>query len=203
MPSKRWILAGCLALCAQAASAQNDPDIQIEAMGRSLDFAYAGDTTLVAAYVLPGVPQDQIVVQTSPDRGAHWTQVYRGPLGGVQTLVQLSVDVASGFMNADHMVFIGVQGIWTTGGKNLGFMGLLSGDYRTTWTRPYCAQILPGTGNQYAPVWPEMRVHCAVIPLVDVNPMDYAVGVAFKYPTTGWGAGSHSIQVAYSSDHGT
>jgi hypothetical protein len=171
-------------------------------MARALDLAYASDTTLVAAYVKTATPQDKIVVVTSPDRGMHWTRVYEGPLGGVQTLVQLSVDVASGFQNADHMVFIGVQGIWTTGGKSVGFQGLLSGDYRTTWTRPTCAQILPATGNQYAPVWSEMRVNCAVIPLVDVSPTDYAVGVAFKYPTTGWGAGSHSIQVAYSSDHG-
>src|SRR5215468_4976103 len=102
MPCPRWILAACLGLTASVASAQNDPDIQIDAMGRSLDFAYASDTTLVAAYVLPGTPQDKIVVQTSLDRGAHWTQVYRGPLGGVQTLLQLSVDVASGFMTADH-----------------------------------------------------------------------------------------------------
>jgi hypothetical protein len=27
--------------------------------------------------------------------------------------------------------------------------------------------------------------------------------VVFKYPTTAWGAGSHSIQAAYSTDHGT
>lgn len=195
-----WLAPLVAAVTMDVAAAQNDPDEVIATSGHTLDFAYSNDGTEVAAFVVPGATQDEIVVQSRTTQGGAWTQLYRGKLGLLNRIVDLSVALADDFASSagDDMVFIGVHGVWRSGGGDLGFTGLLSGSYRNAWPAATCAEILPEGGASYARPWPGMKLSCAIVPLIGARSTDYAVAVAFKFPLFT----SDSIQLVYSRDYG-
>src|SRR5688572_6929063 len=190
-----------VALIAPVSRAQDDPDLSLATDGRCLEFAYASDGTLVVAWVVPGARRDTLVVQSRTDPTAPWTVLWNDPLAGLlDRIVDLSLALAFDYPNsgADKKLFLGLHATWKSGNTELGFTGLLSGSYTTPWTSPYCAEVMPDGGPSYARPWPDMKVSCAVLPLIGGSVDDYAVGVAFKYPLFS----SESIQVALSLDHG-
>ncbi len=194
------VAAVSMTVSLDVATAQNDPDEVLATSGHTLDFAYADDGTEVAAFVVPGATQDEIVVQSRTTQGGSWTQLHRGKLGLLNRIVDLSVALADDYPTSagDDKVFIGVHGVWRSGGGDLGFTGLLSGSYRNAWPSAKCAEILPEGGASYARPWPGMKLSCAIVPLIGSRSTDYAVAVAFKFPLFT----SDSIQLVYSRDYG-
>ncbi len=192
-----WMFAA-LNLSTASLVAQDDIDLSVDRGARALDFDIDDQGTIVLAWAEPKSPYDQIHVLRSDDQGRSWIPLYVGPLGRVEEIRHLSLDLAYGTGNSsiDRKVYIGVNGVWSDRGQPLGFLGMLSGSYLQPWPGPQCVWIEPSWGH--ARPWSEMHSSIAVIPLAGGS--DYAVGMAFTFPSLK--SGTSTVQVTYSEDYG-
>ncbi|MEQ8767996.1 MAG: hypothetical protein RL885_29100 [Planctomycetota bacterium] len=187
-----------LVLLAALGTAQNDPDLQAARMAKAMDFAIDDQGAIVMGWAEPASPYDIMHVQRSDDQGRSWVDLYVGPLGRVDEIVHVSLDLAYGTGDPaiDNKVYLGINGIWTDRGQPIGFLGLLSGSYLAPWSQPQCEWIQPAWGQ--LPPWIGMMSSVAVIPRNGGS--DYAVGMAYTFPDKA--TGTVTVQVVYSTDYG-
>ena len=195
-----FALALTLAFAASLAArapAQDDPDVFFGWEPKCVDIAYADDGTAVVAFAHPSNVQDEIIVRSSQDLGQTWQTLYVNVIGQVRTIEQVSVACASGGpAGTEDRVFVGILGTWDDPANPMAFRAILSGpSSKNAWTWSQCLDV---DQVQYTRYDPSLTIDCAVIPLVDVHPPEYAVGLAYD-----WILGSsRSVLTSWTLDHG-